>query len=139
MGKDILMNTLQDISYGVRMLRAKPLFAVVAVLTLALGIGGNVAMFSVVNAVLLRPLPFQDSSRLVLLHEGAPTLGFSKIGFSAPGVTRLMGSLLYGVVPRDPLTFGAVTVVMVTTALLACYFPAMRASKVDPMVALWYE
>ena len=79
------MNTFfQDLRYGLRSLRSKPLFALVAVITLALGIGGNVAMFSVVNAVLLRPLPFQDSSRLVMMHEGAPTLGFSKIGFSAP-------------------------------------------------------
>lgn len=79
------MRTLfQDLSYGLRTLRAKPTFTLIAVLTLALGIGGNVAMFSVVNAVLLRPLPFLNSSQLVLVHEGAPTLGFAKIGFSAP-------------------------------------------------------
>ncbi|HVN17658.1 MAG TPA: ABC transporter permease, partial [Dongiaceae bacterium] len=79
------MNTLlQDISYGIRMLRSKPLFTAIAVLTLAIGIGANAAMFSVVNAVLLRPLPFEKPSHLVLVHEGVPALGFSKIGFSAP-------------------------------------------------------
>src|SRR5215469_2586168 len=75
---------LQNIRYGARMLLAKPWFTAVAVFTLALGIGGNVAMFSVVNAVLLRPLSFRDPSQLVLLHEGVPALGFGKISFSAP-------------------------------------------------------
>ena len=79
------MNALvQNIRYGARMLFAKPLFSVIAVFTLALGIGGNVAMFSVVNAVLLRPLAFRDTSQVVLLHEGVPALGFGKISFSAP-------------------------------------------------------
>src|SRR6516225_11567949 len=75
---------LQNIRYGARMLSAKPLFTVVAVFTLALGIGGNVAMFSVVNAVLLRPVSSRDPSQLVLLHEGVPALGFPKISFSVP-------------------------------------------------------
>ncbi len=74
----------QDLQYGFRMLTRNPAFAAVGLITLAVGIGVNTAIFSIVDATLLRPLPFPDSSRLVMVYEGIPTMGYPKMGFSPP-------------------------------------------------------
>ena len=69
---DALGSLPQDIRYAWRGLRRSPGFAAVAIATLAVGIGANTAMFAVVNGVLLKPLPFRDADRLVLVHLQSP-------------------------------------------------------------------
>jgi len=79
------MKTLwQDARYGLRMLMKNPGFTLTAVITLALGIGATSVIFSFVNGILLRPLPYRDSDRLVLLDETAPKRGIASMGVSYP-------------------------------------------------------
>src|SRR6185503_9530416 len=76
--------TMKDLRYALLMLRKRPVFTAIVVLTLALGIGANTAIFSVVNAVLLNPLPFPESERLVRIFESNPGRGWPEFSASEP-------------------------------------------------------
>jgi len=80
---------LQDLRYAARHWARKPGFALVVVLTLALGIGANAAIFSVVDAVLLKPLPFPEPDELVQIHSQFPGLGFDEFWISGPEFLEL--------------------------------------------------
>jgi putative ABC transport system permease protein len=74
----------QDAKYAVRGMRRSPGFSLVVIATLAIAIGANTAMFGIVNAVLLRALPYRDADRLVMVYEAIPKAIPGPIGFSAP-------------------------------------------------------
>ena len=78
-----------DLCYGFRLLCKNPGFAAVAILTLALGVGANTAIFSIVNAVLLRSLPYRDPDRLVRIFFNEPGLGLRDVRFSKPELDDL--------------------------------------------------
>src|SRR5947209_20016445 len=97
------MNTIwKDIRYSARVLAKSPGFTSVVVFSLALGIGANTAIFSIVNAFLLRPMPVDDPDRIVAIYTTAPRWGREAVGFSYPdlldyrkqqtGIADLMGS-----------------------------------------------
>jgi putative ABC transport system permease protein len=72
----------QDVRYGIRSLRRSPGFALVVIATMALGVGANTAIFSVVNGVLLKPLPYKNGDSLIALHQQRPLAGINDMRFS---------------------------------------------------------
>jgi putative ABC transport system permease protein len=85
-------NLLQDIRFALRTLRKNPVFTIIAVLTLTLGIGANTAIFSVVNAVILHPLPFKNADRLVDVAARSSTYDFPHMYISLPDINDLRAS-----------------------------------------------
>ena len=86
MEMEILFN---EVRYTFRIMRKSPGFTLIIILTLALGIGANTAIFSIVNGVLLRPLPFRDPDRLVRIYFDAPGVGLHDIRFAEPELEDL--------------------------------------------------
>jgi len=97
----------QDIRYGVRVLRKNPGYASAVIATLALGIGANTAIFSLIYGVFLRPLPYRDGGRLVVLHHNVKQSGQNDIGFSPLEVNDYAehSRTLDGVVEHHAMTF----------------------------------
>src|ERR1043165_1729528 len=122
----------QDLIYAVRWLRKNPGFTVLAVLMLAVGIGVNTAMFSVINAVLLRPLPYPEADRIVWMNESGPEVANRQVSypnfvdwrarnqvFESMSTFRGWGVNLTGVGDPESLAAGIVS---------ADYFKVMRAT-----------
>ena len=162
------MHTLwQDVRYGLRVLAKNPGFAVVAVLTLALGAVALLLLIACANAAnlllavvgLFGVMSYSVSQRThevgvrmavgaekgdilrLIVNDGLRmTLTGIAIGLAGTMATSsILKTQLYGVSPLDPLTFFGVALVLTLVAFAACYIPARRATRVDPIEALRYE
>src|SRR5262249_57611364 len=85
----LLISFLQDVRYALRMMVKKPSFTIFALVSLAVGIGVNTAIFSVVNVVLLEPLPYEHSQQLAIVWTVFPSAGVSRAPASGPQLDEL--------------------------------------------------
>jgi putative ABC transport system permease protein len=148
---------MQDLKFSLRLLAKSPSFTAIAILTLALGIGANTAIFSVVNAVLLRPLPFKNSSQLVVLRETYKLVGDVSVSypdfldwrrqthtFSAMAAVQNRGFNLSGV--AQPENIGGYAVSPNLLALLGVhpvlgrdFLPSEENQGATPVILLSYQ
>jgi putative ABC transport system permease protein len=118
----------QDLVYALRTMRKNPVFAVTAILTLALGIGGNTAIFTVVRAVLLKPLEYRDPDRLVQMSRGATLMRFELIRDGARNYSDI-GAYLNGV--QNAALSGSAGPEVVSEARVSANF--LRVLGVEPL------
>src|SRR5690242_10868067 len=148
---------LQDVRYGARMLWKSPGFTLIAIAVLALGIGGTSAMFSVVNAVLLRPLPFADANRLVYLAEESKQLKdmsisypdfldwqaqnhvFERIGVMQPNTFNLIGHDRPEVLSGKSVTEGFFPTLGVKAVLGRVFTPEDDRKESAPVAVISYR
>ena len=148
-------NFFHDFKYAARMLAKNPAFAAVAILTLALGIGANTAIFTVVNGVLLRPLPFRDPSRVVIIAEQTkyPTITTSYLNymdwrdqshsFESMEATRFTSLTLTGLgeperLPARVMTAGLIPLLGVTPVAGRAFLPAEDRAGGPPVAMISY-
>ncbi len=144
------VRTMEDV-YGKSLARTSftlVMLGIAGVMAMTLGIIGIYGVISFLVSQRKREIGIRmalgaqrgDVAQMVLRQGATMALAGVTIGIvAALGLTRLMTSQLFGVTAHDPLTIGAVAALLMLVALLACYVPARRAMKVDPMVALRYE
>jgi hypothetical protein len=134
-----LEDLAQDLRYALRMLSRNPGFATVALLTLTLGIGANTAIFSVLNAVLIRELPVRQPEellRLAPIGERGEDMAFSYPFFLALRKSQQVFSSVYAATGSDPMDLTTATGAI---AGLAAWIPARRAAALDLMFSLRHE
>ncbi|MEP6778846.1 MAG: hypothetical protein ABJC26_03080 [Gemmatimonadaceae bacterium] len=163
--RERIRDLLDDVRYALRGLARRPAFGAIAIVTLALRIGANTAIFSAIDALLLRALPFEKPDRLVDVTLLAPGEGdtqwswgkaqvfleaqrsyqsvalYATLGIvidvpAAYAATGVLGAGLFNVSTTDPATYVAIVLLVSVAALVASWLPARVAVRVDPIIAL---